>query len=126
MKCHASPSQMPNLNGKPRTRVIAMSDAHAEAELLYQVRCAVASRGLTYERLAGRLGHSSHTNVSAIFNGRTRLSLMMLFRIAEAIDMTVSFSLSRKEDTPGAVLKYPRETSNVGECEAFLRSRGEI
>ena len=32
----------------------------------------------------------------------------MLFRIAEALDMKVSFSLIPLESTPGAVLKYPQ------------------
>lgn len=104
-----------------------MFDAHSEAQLLYTVRCAVAHRGLTLQQLAGRLNLSSHSNLSATFNGATRLSLTMLFRIAEALDMSVSVSLSRLEDTPGAVLKYPRsDAGEVAACWAFLRSRGEI
>jgi transcriptional regulator with XRE-family HTH domain len=102
-----------------------MFDAHSEAELLHEVRCAVAHRNLTYEKLARRLGHSSHTNLSAIFNGRTRLSVPMLFRIADAIDMDISFSLSRREDIPGAVVKYPQpkaERLRPGEMAPFPSS----
>jgi len=85
-----------------------MYDANSEKDLLWNLRCAVGGRILTLEDLARRLGHSSHTNLSAIFNRRARLSVPMLFRIAEALDMKVSFSLIPLESTPGAVLKYPQ------------------
>lgn len=88
--------------------VIEMYDANSEEDLLWELRCAVGRRILTLEDLARRLGHSSHTNLSAIFSRRARLSVPMLFRIAEALDMKVSFSLTLLEDTPGAVLKYPQ------------------
>jgi transcriptional regulator with XRE-family HTH domain len=103
-----------------------MRDAHSEAELLYSVRHAIGYRGLTLQEVAHRLGQSSHANLSAAFNGRTRLSLTMLFRIAEALDIGVSVSFSRLENTPGAVLKYPQPDPEPSTYLALLRHRGEI